>query len=229
MADQLALMDAMLTTMKTVADRLSARIDALEKREPIHGRDGLPGRDGASGKDGRDGVDGKDGAAGLNGKDGADGLHGKDGQDGINGKDGAPGLNGKDGSDGLNGKDGSHGMNGKDGADGLGFEDMDVVVDDDGVFVAFKRGEVSKRWRLPVPVYRDVYAYGKTYEPGDMVTWDGSCWIAKAATSEKPGLSTAASRAWKLCVKRGNEGKPGTDGKQGPQGPQGELRVVEKW
>ena len=117
----------------------------------------------------------------------------------------------------------------KDGADGVNFDDLKIEVEDDGVFARFDRGDVHKRWRLPVPVYLDVYKDGTAYRPGEMVTWDGSCWIAKAVTSTKPGMNTAESRAWKMCVKRGKDGKPGTDGKQGPQGPQGELRVVEKW
>lgn len=47
-------------TIKAVGDRLSARIDALEKREPLHGRDGLPGVPGATGLKGDQGERGAD-------------------------------------------------------------------------------------------------------------------------------------------------------------------------
>lgn len=65
---------------------------------------------------------------------------------------------------------------------------------------------------MPVPLYRDLWMEGKAYEAGDMVTWGGSMWIAMKDTTAKPDLPTAESRAWKLCVKRGK------DGKQGPKG-----------
>ena len=75
---------------------------------------------------------------------------------------------------------------------------------------------------FPIPVYRDVWKEGEQYDPGDMVTWGGSLWIAKASTTAKPDLPTAESRVWRLCVKRGNEGKQGKAGPEGPRGAKGD-------
>jgi hypothetical protein len=52
--------------------------------------------------------------------------------------------------------------------------------------------------------------------------------VAKQDTTSKPGLPTAESRAWKLCVKAGRdgkEGKPGPSGKDGAPGKDGR----DKW
>ena len=208
-------------------DKWEARFVALEQRPVIHGRDGLPGRDGLVGPQGERGLMGERGEKGLDGIQGRDGMDGKDGapgRDGIDGKDGAAGERGEKGEPGergMNGKDGADGLNGKDGADGLGFEDMDLDVTDDGVFAKFTRGEIVKRWRLPIPADRGVYRDNEPYQAGDVVTYAGSAWIAREATSAKPGLSSAESRAWRLMVKRGNEGKPGPKGDSGERGPQG--------
>lgn len=75
------------------------------------------------------------------------------------------------------------------------------------------------RVTLPVPIYRGVYAAGQAYQQGDTVTYGGSVWIARTATSEKPG---DAGTAWQLAVKTGREGKPGRDGIPGPMGLKGD-------
>lgn len=177
-------------------------------------------------------------------RDGVDGKNGADGRDGIDGKNvsvedirGAieveisralldferramdviqraieripPPVDGKDGAPG------------KDGADGFGFDDLDVEYDGERSFsLKFVRGEKVKEFgsfRLPIPIRRGVWGEnGRTdYEQNDVVTWNGSEWTASKATSVKPGLPSAESRAWVLTVKKGS------DGKQGPQGPAG--------
>lgn len=227
--------DAVLATIKAVADRLSARIDALEQRPIVAGRDGRDGLPGAPGDRGPEGEKGADGADGRDGADGKDGAPGRDGRDGIDGKDGEPGADGKPGQDGLRGERGEKGIDGRDGKDGangrdgiaLDLEDLqtDMVYDGERTYtLTFKRGPVVKTFdlRFPVPLYRDLWTDGKSYEVGDVVTWGGSMWIATKDTSAKPDLATAGSRAWKLCVKRGREGK---------QGAKGEVLKVEgvKW
>lgn len=110
---------------------------------------------------------------------------------------------------------------GKDGRDGLGFEDLDLVSDERGLFLRFFRGDVTKEFRLPVVLDRGVFSDGKTYGKGDGVTWAGSFWIAQDATSAKPGTGATP---WRLAVKRGGDGKPGTpglNGKDGGSGPPG--------
>lgn len=54
--------------------------------------------------------------------------------------------------------------------------------------------------------YCGVYQDGKTYEPGEIVTWAGSTWHCHAATTSKPG---EGATAWTLMVKRGRDGKDG--------------------
>jgi hypothetical protein len=72
--------------------------------------------------------------------------------------------------------------------------------------------------RFAVDLYRGVWAEGRTYEPGDSVTWAGSEWHCLATTTTKPG---EGSKAWTLKVKRGRDGKDGQDGPSGPPGPAG--------
>lgn len=191
------------------------------------GRDGL---DGANGKDGRDGIDGKDGAPGPSGRDGMDG---KDGAPGRDGKDGAPGPQGLDGAKGLDGRDGKDGMDGRDGSDGLGFDDLDVAFDGERTFtLTFTKGERVKTFpfRVPTVIYRDIYAEGKAYEAGDVVTWGGSAWIATADVSVMPGLKTPESLKWRCMVQKGREGRQGQKGDPGERGPKGDKgETGGKW
>lgn len=50
--------------------------------------------------------------------------------------------------------------------------------------------------------YREIYQAGK-YEMGDVVTYDGSMWVAIRDTDAVPGKSAD----WRLAVKRGQDGK----------------------
>jgi hypothetical protein len=52
--------------------------------------------------------------------------------------------------------------------------------------------------------YCGVYADGRGYALGDIVTWAGSMWHCHDATTTKPG---DGSPAWTLMVKRGRDGK----------------------
>ena len=113
------------------------------------------------------------------------------------------------GHDGTNGTDGT---NGKDGADGLGFEDAAVSFDGDRT-LAFRleRGDRAKVFPIVLPFlrYQGVFQDGKSYEPGDVVTWAGSSWhCTRSATHTKPG---DGAEGWTLIVKRGRDGKDGVD------------------
>lgn len=107
---------------------------------------------------------------------------------------------------------GTDGQDGKDGADGLGFDDLVAVQQDDRSFtIKAMRGDRVKdigTARFPVQIQRGVYVDGKSYEPGDMVTWAGSQWHCNEATNTKPGDGL---KAWTLVVKRGRDGKDGRD------------------
>ena len=51
--------------------------------------------------------------------------------------------------------------------------------------------------------YEGVWEEGKSYDRGAAVTRGGSLWIAKHATSARPGDPDPAARSWVLAVKRG--------------------------
>ena len=98
------------------------------------------------------------------------------------------------------------------GEDGVGFDDLLVEYDGERSFT-FKcvRGAVVKElgtFKMPIPIYRQVWTDGRTYELGDSVTWAGSEWHCHTTTTTKPG---DGSKAWTLKVKRGRDGKDGVD------------------
>lgn len=51
--------------------------------------------------------------------------------------------------------------------------------------------------------YRGVFTDGKRYEPGDMVTSDGSVWHCNVETQMRPG----AGAMWTLAVKHGRDAR----------------------
>ena len=107
-------------------------------------------------------------------------------------------------------KDGEPGPPGRDGT----LEE--AVAEHDGertVTLVRKDGSRIGTITLPIPIDRGVWKPGTWYGKGDGVTWGGSFWIAQEATQAKPGEAGADSRAWRLAVKRGTDGKPGRDGK----------------
>lgn len=191
-------------------------------------KDGQPGKDGAKGDTGHSvtsALVNKDGCLVLTFSDGTVKEVGVVvGKDGTNGKDGV-GRDGKDAApvdmlavksmvleavDAIpKPKDGTNGT------DGLGFEDMEVVQRGArGVTLKFARGERVKSFDLnfPAMLYRGIYDPATTYEPGDVVTRQGSMWHCHAETSDLPG---EGSKSWQLCVKRGGTGPKG---EQGPKG-----------
>jgi len=211
------------------------------------GADGLDGKDGPQGdpgKEGRDGRDGKDGASGV----GTKGDTGADGRDGDAGRDAAH-LDVLDGIDFTKRyQRGTYaafrgGMiraeratdplmiaNGDLRASGWqvvlrGISDAAVELGDDLRTWSLKLDctdgtTLTKSIRAPALLDRGVYKADERYCAGDVVTWDGSLWIAKAdGTFDKPGTS----EAWRLCVKRGRDGRDGLKGEKGERGAQGKA------
>jgi hypothetical protein len=89
------------------------------------------------------------------------------------------------GPPGPPGRDGIDGKDGQDGKDGKPFEDC----------------------------IKGVYVNGKTYEKGDVVTWDGSGWVCTTTTTtDRPGNGQTG---WLLFTKRGRDGK---DLREAPHG-----------
>lgn len=93
---------------------------------------------------------------------------------------------------------------GRDGFDGLGFEDLDVVVDDEKCLFRWSRDGQTKEATVPVVIDRGVYKPGVLYRKGAAVTAQGSLWIAQGDTRERPG---DGSTAWRLAVKKGRDGR----------------------
>jgi hypothetical protein len=167
---------------------------------PKDGKDGAPGRDGENGADGAPGQDGADGQPGLNGKDGLDvkDLFVADGGELV-----ATFSDGRSKNLGqFRGKDGEPG---KPGADGVGFDDLDLVETEAGVFLRCIKGETVKEWRLPIVIDRGVFKEGQTYRKGDGVTYGGHYWIAQGETVEKPDTG----KGWRMAVRKGRDGKDG--------------------
>src|SRR5262245_29868582 len=89
---------------------------------------------------------------------------------------------------------------------------------DDGTPVEIRdaAGQVaSPVLTLPALLYRGVWLDGSPYEEGDVVTHDGSLWIAKAATTRRPG---DGQTEWQMAVRRGVPGPKGKPGEPGPAG-----------
>lgn len=127
----------------------------------------------------------------------------------VVGKDGAPGINGKD-AVGTPGKDGTNGL------DGLGFDDFDLVLDDErGWMLRLAQGERVKEFAVPMPFYVGNWEAGKTYPKAAGVRWDGHYWWALKQTAEQPG---DGSTAWQIIVSRGMRGREGPKGKDGAPG-----------
>ncbi|EFK8191049.1 phage portal protein, partial [Escherichia coli] len=88
-----------------------------------------------------------------------------------------------------------------------GVADIDVSMTDERLFSVVIRQSsgqcTEKTFSLPVMLYRGVFRAGKTYHPGDTVTWGGSLWHCNSMTGDKPG--EAHSSAWTLAAKRGRD------------------------
>ena len=111
---------------------------------------------------------------------------------------------------------------GKPGVDGLGFDDLDVVQTGERTLeVRFTQGERSKVYAFKFPwlLDRGVWKEATAYEPGDVVSWGGSSWIAQRDSTAKPGLPGGTD--WRLSVKKGRDGKDGANGLKGDPGPPG--------
>ena len=113
------------------------------------------------------------------------------------------------------GPPGRDGLDGQDGADGLRVDDLAASFDGDRTLtLSLAAGTRTKSIPivLPIPRWQGVYTPARAYQPGDLVTWEGSAWHCQQATSSKPGDHAAA---WRLMVKRGRDytgRRPGNGG-----------------
>lgn len=127
----------------------------------------------------------------------------------------------------LESRPATQGPPGEDGKDGLGFDDVVVEHDGERTFTfKYARGERVKTagtFTLPVQIYRGQYSEGKTYEPGDTVTYGRALWHCTKATVLSPDSvgtrdpATGEPRGaqgkdfWKMAVRGGKDGKDGRD------------------
>jgi hypothetical protein len=200
----IGLIDAALAPILAREAALVSRLAALETLAAKEGPPGPPGEVGPQGPVGPPGRDGRDGVPGLTGERGMNGRDGIDGQPGAAGPRGEPGLCGEKGEPGPIGPI------------GLGFEDLALVYDETrGYLLRLQRGDQVKECPVPVPFDAGVWQAGRVYPKGAGVTVKGAWWIAQTATSARPGDDTSESRAWRLSVKGGRDGKPGPPGRDG--------------
>jgi hypothetical protein len=138
------------------------------------------------------GLQGATGPQGLPGPQGPTGLTGAPGPDGPQGPQGPVGPQGIPGQQGFQGLTGPQGPQGANGTDGVSF------------------------------VFRNAFDSSSTYAVNDVVTSNGSTYIATAASAgpnnPAPDQSPAA---WSLMAPAGAAGLQGATGPQGPQGPVG--------
>lgn len=65
--------------------------------------------------------------------------------------------------------------------------------------------ELEDRPPAPTLRYCGVHVEGASYDPGNLVTWQGSMWHCQEPTTDAPGQGPA----WKLAVKKGRDGRDG--------------------
>ncbi len=98
---------------------------------------------------------------------------------------------------------GPTGEKGEKGEPGLGFDDL--TYDGERRFT-YKRFDDERVFVVPFMIYRGLWSRDQAYERGDCITSDGGIWHAETNTIagiDRPGIS----KAWKLAVKRGRDGK----------------------
>lgn len=105
------------------------------------------------------------------------------------------------------GKDGDKGADGKNGAD---FTNVEIDYDGErSLIIRGAGGEIVKH--LPIPIDRGYWREGMKSEKGDVVTQEGSAWIAIKDTSAKPCRENAED--WRMLARKGRDGGPGPAGK----------------
>ena len=106
------------------------------------------------------------------------------------------------------GKDGAPGRDGKDGAD---LTELSMEFDGERtVIVRGKSGDVSKR--LPVPLWRGYWSEKVVAERGDILTHNGTAYIAIVDNPKcEPGVGKY-DHEWKVFTRKGRDGKDGRNG-----------------
>lgn len=173
----------------------------------VTGEQGPPGERGERGERGEEGQAGRDGRGieFASVRDGRLVLRMTDGTEhdagevvGPAGERGADGAPGERGADGRDGEPGPPGPAGRDGTDGIATrEELEALVEE-----RFRDVQA----RTLADIYRGVFKTGSDYARGDVVTFDGSLWLALSATAARPGTNGE----WQLITKKGRDGRDRT-------------------
>jgi hypothetical protein len=107
----------------------------------------------------------------------------------------------------LPGPPGPPGPPGEKGKDGFDAREMKWSTDDGGrtlVCTMIHQGLPVQRQEVKtcMMLYQGLWKDGGGFDAGDVVTFDGSMWVAMTDTRDKPGTG---SKDWRLSVKRGRD------------------------
>src|SRR5690606_12210898 len=99
----------------------------------------------------------------------------------------------------------------KDGRDGVDLTEVGLEFDGERtVTVKGRTGEVSKR--LPIPLWRGYWSEGVVAERGDILTHNGTAYIAVVDNPKcEPGVGKY-DHEWKVFTRKGRDGKDGRNG-----------------
>jgi hypothetical protein len=162
------------------------------------GPQGVQGTQGRQGVQGVQGVQGTTGIQGLIGTQGTQGVQGVQGAQGVQGTQGLLGTQGILGIQGAQGVQGTQGLNGTQGIQGI-------------------QGAQGTSFN-----YRGQFSVSVSYYVNDVVTYNGSTYIAVYDFPANIGNSPLAfSNTWLLFTAKGDTGPTGATGIQGTTGTQG--------
>lgn len=157
---------------------------------------GAAGPAGPAGPQGAAGATGSTGPAGQTGAQGAQGATGPQGPIGLTGATGPQGPQGATGLMGLTGAQGPQGPQGPAGTNGTGFD------------------------------FRNAFATSDTYAVNDVVTYNGSTYVAIAANGPSSQTPDQNPTAWSVMAQQGATGPTGATGAAGATGPQGPIGLT---
>jgi len=98
---------------------------------------------------------------------------------------------------------------GRDGKDGADFSGVEFDYDGERtITIKGRGGEIAKHVSLPLD--RGYWREGMACEKGDIVTHDGTAWIALRDTKKKPALEHKED--WRIFARKGRDGRDGKNG-----------------
>src|SRR5690606_7613467 len=99
----------------------------------------------------------------------------------------------------------------RDGRDGVDLTELSVDFDGERtVTVKGRTGEVTKR--VPVPLWRGYWSPGVVAEKSDILTHNGTAYIAIVDNPKcEPGVGKQ-DHEWKVCARTGADGRAGRNG-----------------